>query len=125
MHASIIGLRRSSLAAAVYIGWTFWSYPVSAAPQPKAEAIKFFETRVRPLLAEHCYECHSEDAGEQQGGLLLDRKSGWLSGGDTDKAVIPGEPDSSLLLKAVKYENEDLQMPPEQRLSPGGLALTV
>ena len=95
----------------------------AGAAKADATGSAFFEKKVRPILVQHCYECHSEDAGEQQGGLLLDRKSGWLSGGDTDKAVIPGEPDSSLLLKAVKYENEDLQMPPEQRLSEAEIAV--
>ena len=73
----------------------------------------FFERRIRPVLIEHCYECHSEEAGEQQGGLLLDRQSGWLEGGDTNKAVIPGEPDASLLIAAIRYDDDDLQMPPE------------
>jgi hypothetical protein len=72
---------------------------------------------VRPLLVEHCYECHSEEAGEQQGGLLLDRQTGWMEGGDTNKAVIPGEPDASLLITAVRYDDDDLQMPPDGRLS--------
>jgi hypothetical protein len=77
----------------------------------------FFERRIRPVLVEHCYECHSEQTGEQQGGLLLDRQSGWLEGGDTNKAVIPGEPDSSLLIAAVRYQQEELQMPPDEQLS--------
>ncbi|MCA9121694.1 MAG: PSD1 domain-containing protein [Planctomycetaceae bacterium] len=80
------------------------------------EGANFFERRVRPILAEHCYECHSEEAGEQQGGLLLDRQAGWLKGGDTGKAVLPNEPDASLLIRAVRYEDEELQMPPEEQL---------
>ena len=83
----------------------------------------FFERRIRPLLIERCYECHSEEAGEQQGGLLLDRQSGWLQGGETNKAVIPGEPESSLLIAAVRYDNDDLQMPPEAKLSPAEIKL--
>ena len=73
----------------------------------------FFEKKIRPLLIKHCYECHSEEAEERQGGLLLDRRSGWIEGGDTNKAVIPGEPNASLLIKAVRYADENLQMPPE------------
>ncbi len=76
----------------------------------------FFERRIRPVFIEHCYECHSEKAGEQQGGLLLDRPSGWLEGGDTNKAVIPGEPESSLLIAAIRYDNDEVQMPPDGRL---------
>ncbi len=71
----------------------------------------------------HCYECHSEQAQEQQGGLLLDRKSGWLEGGDTNKAVVPGEVESSLLIAAIRYDNEQLQMPPEQPLDPEQIRL--
>ncbi len=78
---------------------------------------EFFERRIRPMLIEHCYECHSEEAQEQQGGLLLDRRSGWIAGGDTASAVVPGEPESSLLVAAIRYDNDDLQMPPDQQLS--------
>tara|TARA_R110002072_G_scaffold303140_1_gene495622 strand:+ start:118851 stop:121196 length:2346 start_codon:yes stop_codon:yes gene_type:complete len=83
----------------------------------------FFEKKIRPLLIRHCYECHSEEAGERQGGLLLDRRSGWLEGGDTNKAVIPGEPDASLLIRAVRYADENLQMPPEEKLKPEQIKL--
>jgi hypothetical protein len=86
-----------------------------AADNPKGTA--FFEKKIRPLLIKHCYKCHSEQAKEQQGGLLLDRRSGWLKGGDTEKAVVPGEPDTSLLIKAVRYLDADLQMPPEYQLN--------
>ncbi|QDV40531.1 Planctomycete cytochrome C [Stieleria neptunia] len=88
-----------------------------------ADELRFFEQKIRPLLVEHCYECHSEEAGEQQGGLLLDRSSGWIEGGETNKAVIPGEPDASLLIAAIRYDNDDLQMPPEQRLDEETIAL--
>ena len=83
----------------------------------------FFEKKIRPLLIKHCYECHSEEAGERQGGLLLDRRSGWLEGGDTTKAVLPGEPDASLLIKAVRYSDDNLQMPPEEKLKPEQIKL--
>ncbi|MBC8354485.1 MAG: PSD1 domain-containing protein [Planctomycetes bacterium] len=76
----------------------------------------FFERRVRPILVKHCYKCHSEAASEQQGGLLLDRESGWLKGGETGKAILPNDPEVSLLISAVRYDNEALQMPPEEQL---------
>lgn len=81
-----------------------------------AREIAFFEKKIRPLLAKHCYRCHSEAEKRQRGGLLLDRKSGWLKGGDTGKAVVPGKPDESLLIHAVRYKDEDLQMPPRSKL---------
>lgn len=84
---------------------------------------EFFEKKIRPLLVQHCYECHSEEAGERQGGLLLDRRSGWIDGGDTTKAVIPGEPDSSLLITAIRYNDENLQMPPDGMLQPDQVKL--
>ncbi len=86
--------------------------------KPSTSGTRFFERRIRPILVDHCYECHSEEAGEQQGGLLLDRQSGWLEGGDTNKAVVPGEADGSLLIQAVRYDNAELQMPPEAPLAP-------
>ncbi len=94
---------------------------VRAANNDKQTA--FFEKKIRPLLIKHCYECHSEEAEERQGGLLLDRRSGWIAGGDTTKAVLPGEPDASLLIKAVRYSDENLQMPPEEKLKPEQIKL--
>lgn len=81
-----------------------------------AAGADFFERRVRPILVRHCYECHSEDAQTREGGLLLDRESGWLQGGDSGKAVVPGDQDASLLLKAVAWTDPDFQMPPDQKL---------
>jgi hypothetical protein len=64
----------------------------------------FFESKIRPLLAEHCYECHS--AGKKQkAGLVLDSRVGWEKGGDSGPAVVPSAPGDSLLIKAVKWED--------------------
>ena len=79
---------------------------------------RLFETKIRPILVKHCYECHSEAAGERKGGLLLDRESGWLKGGDTENAIVPGQLESSLLIKAIRYQNKELQMPPKYQLEP-------
>jgi mono/diheme cytochrome c family protein len=84
-----------------------------AAVSPQLE---FFEKKVRPLLVAHCYECHS--ANDVKGGLLLDSAAGWQKGGDSGIAIVPFEPNSSRLIEAVRYGNEDLQMPPTGRLSP-------
>lgn len=91
--------------------------------KPNARATEFFERKIRPLLVKNCYECHSEKAGEQQGGLLLDRRSGWIKGGSTEEAVLPGEPEQSLLIKAVRYTDDELQMPPDGRLSDADVKL--
>lgn len=89
----------------------FGSEPVDS------EAIAFFEAKVRPLLVERCYECHSTEANKSKGGLLLDTRDGWVKGGDTGPALEPGDLDGSLLLQAVRYLDKDLQMPPKNRLS--------
>lgn len=94
----------------------------AAAPAFPAEDLEFFEKRIRPLLAERCYECHSADAKKLKGGLHLDSREGLLKGGETRAAVVPGQPEKSLLLEAVRYGNQDLQMPPKSRLSKAQIA---
>jgi len=87
-----------------------------ALAQPAPEALEFFEKRIRPVLIEHCYECHSAESKKLKGGLLLDTRAGVLQGGDTRPALEPGEVDKSLLIEAVRYSNPDLQMPPQGKL---------
>ena len=84
---------------------------------PNNEQLAFFEAKIRPLLVQHCYECHSADASELGGGLLLDSHRGIVKGGETSPAVVPRDPDSSLLMTAVKYSKADLQMPPAGKLA--------
>ncbi|MBI1915435.1 MAG: PSD1 domain-containing protein [Planctomycetes bacterium] len=78
--------------------------------------VEFFEKKVRPVLVEHCYRCHSEQAKKNRGGLLLDTRQGIRAGGDTGPAIVPGKPAESLLLKAVRYTEETLKMPPKGKL---------
>ncbi len=78
---------------------------------------KFFNSQVLPLLKENCFECHSHKSGKAKGGLVLDSKPGWMSGGELGPVIVPGNPEVSLLLKAIKYQDEDLQMPPRNRLN--------
>jgi hypothetical protein len=78
-----------------------------------ATAIDFFESRIRPVLVEHCYECHSkaaDEAGRQQAGLWLDTRDGLRLGGDSGPAIDLDNPTSSLLLSALRYDS--LEMPP-------------
>ena len=79
----------------------------------RAEALHFFEGKVRPVLAENCFKCHGPD--KQKGKLRLDSREAILRGGDSGPAIVPGEPAESLLVKAIHYEV--LEMPPERRLS--------
>ena len=91
---------------------------------PDAAGVEFFEQKVRPVLIEHCYKCHSRESGEKpKGGLALDTRDGGLKGGDTGPAVVPGNLEKSLLIRAVRYTDEALQMPPKnKRLSIGQIA---
>ena len=74
------------------------------------ESVEFFESRIRPVLAQECYQCHSQ-AGERKGGLLLDHRAGWQAGGNSGPVIVPGKPAESLLLRAIRHEDEDLKMP--------------
>ncbi|WP_442509159.1 PSD1 and planctomycete cytochrome C domain-containing protein [Novipirellula sp. SH528] len=76
--------------------------------------IDFFESRIRPVLDEHCYSCHSSDSTIVQGGLLLDSREATHMGGDSGPAVVPGNVSESLLISAIQYD--DFEMPPKQKL---------
>ncbi len=76
--------------------------------------VEFFETRIRPVLVRHCYECHSSAAPELQGGLRLDDRHGVQTGGDSGPVVVAGKPEESELLRALRYES--FEMPPAGRL---------
>ena len=77
--------------------------------------IEFFESKIRPLLVEHCLECHGAEPAKVRGGLWLTSREQMLEGGDTGPAIVPGEPDESLLIEAVRYE--DYEMPPQGMLT--------
>ena len=83
---------------------------VCRADEPTADQIRHFETSVRPLLVEHCFKCHS--AAKQWGSLRLDLREALLKGGDTGAAIVPGQPENSLLVKAIRHIDNDLKMPP-------------
>jgi len=87
-----------------------------------AEQVAFFESKIRPLFVERCYECHSAGAKKLRGGLLLDSRAGVIKGGDTGPAVTPGDPDASLLIQAVRHASEDVAMPPKKKLPPEEIA---
>jgi hypothetical protein len=85
------------------------------AAEATKEQIEFFESKIRPIFAEHCYNCHSEKAEKLKGGLRLDSTEAILKGGDTAPAVAPGDVEGSLLIKAVRYTDADLKMPPKNK----------
>ena len=78
----------------------------------RAEDLEFFEAKVRPLLVQHCAECHSAQAGDPEGGLSFDSRAEFLS---AEGVAVAGKPDESLLVKVVRYDG-DLQMPPDGKL---------
>ena len=80
-----------------------------------ANNLQFFEKKIRPVLVEHCYQCHSVKSKEVEGGLLLDTRAGIRKGGDSGKAVVPKNLEESLLIDSIKHES--FEMPPEKKLS--------
>ncbi|MFT5466898.1 MAG: hypothetical protein ACI8UO_001999 [Verrucomicrobiales bacterium] len=95
----------------------------AAAEEPSAADLAFFEKRIRPILIERCYECHSEEADKRKGGLWLDRRAGWEVGGDSGTALVPGDPDESLIVEMIRYGDPDIAMPPKEKLPPEEIAL--
>ncbi len=92
---------------------------------PTSSQLDFFEKKVRPLLIERCYKCHSARNEKPKGGLLLDSRDGWAKGGESGPAVVPRKPDESRLIVAVRYRDKDLQMPPKNKLSEEEIAVLV
>jgi hypothetical protein len=86
------------------------------------DAVDFFESKVRPILVEHCYKCHSAQAKSPKGGLRLDSLAGMKKGGDTGPAVVPGDADASLLVQAIRYKDEQTRMPPKGKLPDAAIA---
>src|SRR5947209_18504417 len=83
---------------------------------------EFFEKKIRPVLAEHCFSCHSQSAKKLKAHLLLDSREGMLKGGDTGPAIVTGSPDKSLLVTAISYKDVDLTMPPRGKLPDAAIA---
>lgn len=97
--------------------------------QEKKEEQKFsdaqlehFETKIRPLLAKRCFECHGPDADEAGGGLRLTSRAALLKGGDTGPAIVPGKPTKSVLIDAINY-GEVYEMPPDSKMPAEEIAL--
>lgn len=87
-----------------------------------AASIEFFETKIRPVLVEHCFECHSAKAQPAEGNLRLDSRDALRKGGKTGPSIVLGKPDASLLIKSLRYTDENLQMPPDGKLPDGVIA---
>jgi hypothetical protein len=95
--------------------------PITRAAEPTPAQAGFFENKVRPILAENCFRCHSAAQGKSKGNLTLDSQAGALKGGDTGPAVVPGKPAESLLIKAIRHEEP--KMPPKSKLTDEQIAI--
>ena len=114
----------SSGGAANFSGIEVWQGNYDGLGEPISdEDVAFFEKRVRPLLVDKCYECHSADSDEVQGDLMVDSRATLRRGGITGPAVVPGDPKNSLLIEAIRYENDALQMPPDEKLSEDDISI--
>src|SRR5262245_1031514 len=95
-----------------------------AAASSTQTGVDLFVGQVEPILRENCYKCHSHSADKIKGGLLLDSRAAALAGGDSGAALVPGDPEKSLLIQAVRQTSEDLQMPPKgKKLSDEQIAI--
>src|SRR5262245_19946195 len=95
--------------------------PALAAPGER-ESMEFFEAKIRPVLIEHCYKCHSVESKKRKGELWLDSRAGILEGGKSGPVLVPGDPGKSRLIEAIRYRTPDLQMPPDNPLPPAVVA---
>ncbi|HAB17998.1 MAG TPA: hypothetical protein DCE44_16305 [Verrucomicrobiales bacterium] len=99
--------------------WTCAGATCLGASTLEPAQVEFFESKVRPILVEHCYECHSERAEKVKGGLLLDTREGLLKGGTAGVVLVPGHPDDSLLIQVLKGTAKDTEaMPPKKSGGP-------
>ncbi len=107
--------------------WLSWAHPVASNAPPASgltpEELEFFESKIRPLLIERCYSCHSDQFNTTMGDLRLDTREGWVAGGSRGTAILPGKPSESLLIQAISYQHPDLSMPPQGPLSPEEIEL--
>src|SRR5262245_24039468 len=110
--------------SAALVGQALVSLAVAQGPAPAATPgdLEFFEKKVRPLLVARCHECHGSN--KQKGNLRLDSRAGVLKGGDTAPAVVPGKPEESLLVDAIRY-GDTYQMPPKSQLPAEEVATLV
>lgn len=113
---SPVEMKRSKLPLAMLLAGMHAGF--AAPPKDTPEGIDFFEKRIRPVLSESCYGCHSMETKAVMGGLYLDSKAGMRKGGSSGSpAIVPGDPEASLLIKAIRYTDSKLKMPPGKALT--------
>ena len=102
------------MTVVVWIMACTFVHPFCAAQDDEKE--RFFTEKIAPVLETRCLGCHSHASNTMEGGLTLDSRSGWINGGERGPAIVPGQPDKSLLIEAIAHNNPDLQMPPDEKL---------
>ncbi|MEC5127760.1 PSD1 and planctomycete cytochrome C domain-containing protein [Verrucomicrobiales bacterium BCK34] len=108
-----------SQRAVFFVFLILWATDFNAALA--SSGTDFFEAKIRPVLIENCYKCHSVESGKSKGGLLLDTRAGTHLGGDNGPAVVPGNVEESLLIAAISHAQPDLEMPPKKERLPDGV----
>jgi hypothetical protein len=103
------------LTGAALVPVRAWQQPSKDGFAVTAAQVQFFETKIRPILADNCWKCHGEQ--KHKGDLRLDARSTALTGGDSGPAIVPGHPEKSLLVKAISYTDTELKMPPTGKLT--------
>ena len=93
----------------IRVGFSLLAVAAAGWGQEVSEKIEFFESRIRPILANNCYSCHSEN---KLGGLRVDSRVALLAGGKSGPAIVPGRPDESLLIQAILQADPKKKMPP-------------
>jgi hypothetical protein len=110
-------MSRQRLELVCLAGLLTLALPARAADKPappSPEAVRFFETKVRPVLVEHCYKCHADK--KHKGNLRVDSRAALLAGGDLGPAIVPGQPEKSVFIRAINHASDELKMPPEKQL---------
>ena len=95
--------------------WLIPAWALTGA-EPTAQQAAFFEAKIRPVLEANCFQCHSHKGGKNKGHLMVDSLGIFLKGGDSGSALVPGDPDKSLVVKAIGYTDDELRMPPKGKL---------
>jgi mono/diheme cytochrome c family protein len=121
LNNSFRNLRSLKLAFAVVLTLTTSAHAQVSTPDNEGE--QFFADKIEPLLKAHCLECHSHAANEMSGGLTLDSRSGWSTGGARGPVIVPEKPEESLLIKAIRHDDPNLKMPPDEKLSAANIEL--
>ena len=101
--------------ATILLGSVTLAQQQQSAPQLSPEQVEFFEKKIRPIFVERCYKCHSVAADKVKGGLLLDSREGLLKGGESGPAIVPGDPEKSILIRAIR-QTDELRMPVKEKL---------